>query len=158
MTTPAPDPKDPRFRTFRGAAWVVYLVFAVGFSSLIIYSVFKSVLEMSPGRPATSQVSGEAECLIQARALFTELEQQRRDSTQAPEVTKADARFLKFRIDWLGRKRALEARCGLESRPQLKATFASLERVLDLYTTASVQFAGGVGPTVDELKRQLDGH
>lgn len=158
MTPPAPDPKDPRFRSFRGAAWALYLTFAVGFSGLIIYSVFKSVLEMSPERPPSSEVISEGECLREARGLFNELEYYRKEATASPDIAHADQRFLKVRVSWLKRKRELEARCGLESRAGLKATFASLERVLDLYTTGTVQFASGVGPAVDELKRQLEGH
>ncbi len=151
------DPKEPRLRPFRGAAWALYLTFAVGFSGLIIFSVFKSVLKMTPGHPETAQVVSEAECLRDARGLFVELEQYRKDYASAPDVTHADARFLKFRVSWLERERALEARCAVESRPSLKAAFASLERVMDLYTTSSVQFSGGVGPAVDELKQRLDG-
>lgn len=155
---PAPDPKDPRFRSFRGGAWALYLFFAVGFSSLIIYSVFVSVLKMTPGRPSTSEIVSEGECLRDARVLFTELEQFRKDTTSSPDIAHADQRFLTFRQPWIQRKRALEAKCGLDSRANLKAMFASLERALDLYTTATIQFAGGVGPTIDELKKQLEGH
>ncbi|MGV3619781.1 MAG: hypothetical protein ACO1OB_03130 [Archangium sp.] len=158
MSTPAPDPKDPRFRSFRGAAWAVYLTFAVGFSSVIIYSVFKSVLAMSPERPNTAEVISEGECLREARVLFSELEQYRKDATISPDVAHADERFLKFRIPWLTRKRGLEAKCALDSRANLKAAFGSLEHVLDLYTTNTVQFASGVGPTIDALKLQLEGH
>ncbi|MFZ5442841.1 MAG: hypothetical protein ACOZQL_22740 [Myxococcota bacterium] len=152
----APDPKDPRFRRFRGAAWVAYLVFAVGFSSLIIYSVFRSVLQMTPDTPPASGVSkSETECLEGARALFVELEQQRKNLAEAPVVRGADQTFLHFRVDWLQRKRNLEAQCGLEAREKARLAFASLDRAMDLYTTASVQFTGGVGPTVDELKQRL---
>lgn len=156
MTT-ANDPKDPRFRTFRGVSWVVYLVFSVGFSSLIIYSVFSSVLSMTPETPPALGASmTEGECMSQARALFAELEQQRKALAEAPVVTGADQAFLKFRIDWLTRKRAIEAKCGLDAREKARAAFSSLDRVMDLYTTASVQFTGGVGPKVDELKKQLE--
>lgn len=158
MTTPTPDPKDPRFRSFRGGAWALYLAFAVGFSGLIIYSVFVSVLQMSPNWPVTNEVISEGECLREARSLFNELEQYRKDTTASPDIEHADQRFLKFRVTWLTRKRAVEAKCALDSRAELKSAFASLERVLDLYTTSTVQFASGVGPTVDALKRQLDGH
>ncbi len=157
MSNAAPDPKDPQFRSFRGGAWVLYLTFAVGFSTLIIVSVFKSVLAMSPEQPTTTQVSSEAECLRDGRSLFLELEQYRKDYTNGSDVAHADQRFLKFRVSWLQQKRAFEARCAVESRPAVKAAFSSLERVLDLYTTSSVQFSGGVGPAVDELKQQLDG-
>lgn len=152
----AADPKDPRFRPWRGAAWVVYLVFSVGFSSLIIYSVFKSVLAMTPeSPPAVGASKSEEDCLAEARGLFVELEGQRKGLAEAPVVTSADQAFLHFRVDWLQRKRNLEAQCGLDRREKARAAFASLDRAMDLYTTASVQFTGGVGPTVDELKKRL---
>lgn len=150
-----PDPKDPRFKVARRVTLGVYLTFSVAFSCLIIFSVFKSVLEMSPERPAPAQTSSEAECITEARQLFGELDQRRQLLATGSEVSHADQRFLDFRVQWLQRKRALEARCALELRPSLKETFATLEKVLDLYTTESVQFSGGVGPAVDELKAQL---
>ncbi len=152
------DPKDPRFRPFRILSWSVYLIVSVGFSCLIIFSVYKSVLAMTPEAPkfAGSALS-EEECLQQGRALFAELEQQRKNLAESNDITHADQRFLGFRVEWLKRKRDVEARCGLDSREKVRAAFSSLDRVLDLYTTASVQFTGGVGPAADELKRQLDG-
>ena len=150
-----PDPKDPRFKVARRVTLGVYLTFSVAFSCLIIFSVFKSVLEMSPERPAPAQTSSEAECITEARQLFGELDQRRQLLATGNEVSHADQRFLDFRVQWLQRKRALEARCGVELRPSHKETFATLEKVLDHYTTESVQFAGGVGPAVDELKAQL---
>jgi malate synthase len=137
-------------------SWAVYLVISVGFSSLIIFSVYKSVLHMTPEAPANAgSVLSEDECLQGARTLFTELEQRRKALADEADVTHADQRFLDFRVEWLQRKRNVEARCGLESRERLRETFASLDHVLDLYTTASVQFSGGVGPATDELKKQL---
>ena len=149
------DPRDPRFKVARRVTLGLYLTFACGFSALIIYSVFKSVIEMSPGQPVVSATISESECIAGARQLFGELDQRRQLAATGDDVAHADQRFLEFRLNWLERKRSLEARCSLESRPSLKETFATLEKALDLYTTESVQFAGGVGPTVDELKAQL---
>lgn len=151
------DPKDPRFRPYRGLAWAVYLTVAVGFSSLIIYSVFKSVLTMTPDAPTSvGSPLDEAQCLARAKTLFDELEVHRKSLADAPDTSRADQAFLDFRLDWLKRKRDTEARCGLDARPRAQKAFASLERVLDLYTTASVQFAGGVGPAIDEFKSVVD--
>lgn len=150
-----PDPRDPRFKVARRVTLGLYLAFSIAFSCLIIFSVFKSVLEMSPERPVSGQISSESECIADARGLFGELDQHRQLLASGPEVAHADQRFLEFRVQWLGRKRALEARCALDARPALKETFVTLEKVLDLYTTESVQFAGGAGPTVDVLKAQL---
>jgi hypothetical protein len=151
------DPKDPRYRPYRGVAWVAYLIFAVGFSSLIIFSVFKSVLSMTPEPPAYAGAPlDEAQCLNEARNLFTELEARRKGLGDSKEIVKSDQAFLDFRLEWLTRKRSVEARCGLDSRPRTKAAYDSLDRVMDLYTTASVQFAGAVGPATDEFKKLVD--
>ncbi len=149
------DPRDPRFRSARRVVLGLYLAFAVLFSCLVIFSVFKSVLAMSPSRPAATGQLSEVECTTGARRLFYELDHRRQQAAQGKDVAHADQGFLEFRIEWLTRMRALEAQCGLEARPSLRATFGALERVLDLYTTSSVQFAGGVGPAVDELKSRL---
>ena len=152
MNAPANDPKDPRFRAFRAVSLGVYLVVTIGFSSLIIFSVYSSVLRMTPDRPPASDVQPEADCLKGARALFSELEEQRKLQGLEADVRHSDQRFLQFRVEWLKRKRALESHCALESRENVRDAFSSLDRVLDLYTTASVQFSGAVGPTVDKFK------
>ena len=70
-----------------------------------------------------------------------------------------DHRFLDFRGDWLTRKRRLESGCGLErpERRALKATLDRMEALVDLYTTASVQFAGSLGPAIEAVRGQLEG-
>ena len=156
MNAPAADPKDPRFRSFRAMLLGVYLVFTIGFSLLIIFSVYRSVLRMTPDRLPVGQTQPEADCLRDARLLFGELETQRKLQGDQPDVAHSDQRFLQFRVEWLTRKRALESRCGLESRKGVKKAFDSLDRVLDLYTTASTQFSGGVGPALDDFKKQVD--
>jgi hypothetical protein len=151
----ADDPKDPRFRPFRAVSLGIYLVVTIGFSCLIIFSVYRSVLSMTPERPPVGELRSEEACLADARSLFAELEQQRQQAvTQA--VARSDQRFLKFRVEWLTRKRGFEASCGLENRDQVRKAFSLLERALDLYSTASVQFAGTAGPTLDELKELLE--
>ncbi|MEW5740472.1 MAG: hypothetical protein AB1938_16210 [Myxococcota bacterium] len=152
------DPKDPRFRPYRTVAWALYLLLAVGFSSLVVFSVFKSVFAMTPDRPEPSgQALPVVQCTAGARALIDRLEVQRRGFSDN-EPTKADQRFLEFRVGWLKDKRALEAQCGLSEpgREKLSAAFGKLERLVDLYTTASVQYAGAVAPTLEALKRDLD--
>jgi hypothetical protein len=149
---------DPRFRPFRAVAWAFYLVVAVGFSSLIIFSVFKSVFQMTPDRQRPSpDVLTVTQCVNGAKAMFAELEQERANHAE-PSSTAADRRFLEFRIDWLSRKRRLESECAIDApdRTALKAALATLDHVLDLYTTASVQFASGVAPSVERLRAELD--
>jgi hypothetical protein len=152
------DPKDPRFRPFRIAAWALYLLVVVGFSSLVVFSVFKSVVAMTPDRPApAAHARPISECAAGARTLIERLEAQRRAFSEA-EPTKADQRFLEFRVAWLKDMRALEAQCALREpgRQKLAAAFSELERLVDLYTTTSVQFAGAVAPTLEALQRHLD--
>jgi len=152
------DPRDPRFRPFRAAAWAVYLVVAVGFSALIVFSVFRSVIAMSPERPAArGQALSPAECVEAARGLLERLDAQRRAFSD-PDARKADQRFLEFRTGWLSDKRALEARCALEDpgRRKLARAFGELEQLLDHTTTSSVQFAGAVAPTLEALRTELN--
>ncbi len=149
------DPKDPRFKVARRVTLGIYLAFSVTFCCLVIYSVVTSVLAMSPSSPPQGELLAEAQCLADLRSLYLELDERRKKASEGSDVAHADQRFLSFRLDWLNRLRALEAGCGLDSRRELKDTFSRLEHVLDLYTTTSVQFAGQVGPAVDELKGRL---
>jgi hypothetical protein len=155
MSAPA-DPRDPRFRPYRAVSLGIYLVFTIGFSCLIIFSVYRSVLRMTPDRPPAGELQSEQQCMRDLRGLFDELEAQRMSQGNQPDVVHSDQRFLQFRVEWLKRKRALESRCGLESREHARAAFSSLDRIVDLYTTTSVQFSGQVGPTVDVFKKQLE--
>ena len=149
---------DSRWRAFRVGALGFHLVFSVGFSVLVTYSVFKSVLEMSPGpaRPGP-QIFTHSQCVKGAKAMLDELEGQRRAYTSGS-AAQADHRFLEFRIDWLGRKRRLESGCGLEKedRGDLKELFGELDGLVNLYTTESVQFAGSIGGEIDRAKRLID--
>ncbi|HEY0882338.1 MAG TPA: hypothetical protein VGD87_12435, partial [Archangium sp.] len=125
MSTPA-DPRDPRFRAFRGAALGVYLLFTVTFCVFIIVSVYRSVLGMTPDeQPPAGEVLSEEQCFTQLRGLFTELEGARKELGEQALVVKADSRFLQFRVEWLRKKRVLEAQCGLQSREKARAAFAS---------------------------------
>jgi hypothetical protein len=137
----------------------LYLVFAVTFSALIIYSVIRSVLAMTPPQVQPGrEVYTQGQCVAGARALFAELEAERRGFSEGGGGS-ADHRFLEFRGDWLTRKRRLEAGCGLErpERRHIREVLESLEGLVDLYTTASVQFAGSLGPALDRVQGQLDG-
>jgi hypothetical protein len=147
-----------RYRPFRTAALAIYLVFAVTFSALIIYSVIASVLGMTPAHPGASpEVYTAAQCTAGARALLEELDQERRGFAEGDPAW-ADHRFLEFRGDWLLRKRRLEAGCGLErpERQALRDALEEMEGLIDLYTTASVQFAGSLGPALKQVRGQLE--
>ncbi len=127
-------------------------------SILIIISVVRSVVAMSPGRPPTPEkVLTVRECLDAADTLFREVEEHRRKLTDQPSARKADEAWGRFRVDWLSRKRQTESNCALESRSrtQVQKVYGRLERVMDLYTIHATQYAGEIGLTVDELKESI---
>lgn len=150
--------QDVRFRRFRAVSLAVYLVFTIGFSSLVTVSVFRSVFAMSPKPPAVAQALSMQECAAKARSLFDELDGHRRNLSQQPEVVSSDLRWSRFRLDWLTRTRQVEAQCSLHeaSREKLKIAFRELDHLLDLFTVHAVQFAGEIGPSLDATRRALD--
>jgi len=152
------NPKDPRYRPYRAAMWAIYLVVAVGFSLLVTVSVWMSVREMTPSFPETvAQPLDAAACVVEARKLFDELEARRQGLALEEKPSESDLRWTRFRVEWLNRERGLEARCSPHQpgREKLEVMFARLNRVLDLYTTSAVQFAGALGPYVEELRQSF---
>ena len=139
-------------------AQALYLVFAVGFSSLIIFSVFRSVFAMSPKAPAVAQTLSMQECATRARSSFEELDANRRNLSTQPNAVASDLRWSQFRLDWLTRTRQLEAQCDLQdpARAKLQAAFEQLDHLLDLFTVQAVQFAGEIGPSLDATRLALD--
>ena len=160
MARQAPQPSnDPRLRPFRVAAYSGYLVVVIGFCLMIIVNVFRSVFSMSPGhRPPAEPTLTVRECLDGAEGLWRQMDEHRRDLTRQSPVRDADAEWSRFRVGWVERLRDLESRCAVEShsRESLKGVFQRLDRLMDLYTTHAVQFAGEIGGSVDELKKALD--
>lgn len=151
-----------RLRPFRGLAWAVYLVVAVVFSLAITINVVRSTLAMTPERPppSTAKLSPE-ECVATARALLAELDARRNALSAPPDggaVRRADIDWTMFRIDWLVRENDAESRCVGEGpdRESMRDVFRGLDKVMDLYTTHAVQFAGEVGPTLDTLRADLN--
>lgn len=151
----APAPADPRFRPFRGLAWALYLVVAVGYSCLVIFSVTKSVLAMSPGRPEGGATLPVEACAGRLAELFSEVERERQALERVDSAT-ADARWLTFRNEWMVRARQLESICAVEepSRAGLKATFAALHAVMDHATVSATQLSGQLGPALDAFRAQ----
>lgn len=144
-------------RVFRVITIGAHLLFSTAFSGLIIYSVFKSVLEMTPGRvPPGPEVYSLSQCVQGGEALLDELDRQRRAFGEGV-AAQADRRFMDFRADWLTRKGRLEAGCGLErvERGALRDFMRALDGLVDLYTTESVQFAGSLGIEVDRARALL---
>lgn len=156
----APDPKDPRFRAFRGGAWAVYLVVAVGFSLLVTYSVTRSVWLMTPGRPAaTARLELDA-CRELAHGLAAQLEARRKGLSELDGGFAAfNRQWADFRLQWLNELRQTEAQCDVDdpARRSLRLAFARLEQVADAYAIHATQFAGQVHPAVRAFERALDG-
>lgn len=156
----APD-NNARYRPFRGLAWGFYLLVAVTFSLAITVNVVRSTLAMTPDRPPPStELLSPEECVLRARALWTELDQRRNSLSDPPDagsVRRVDVDWTQFRIEWLTRHNETASRCGAEGtdREVLRKIFKELDTVMDLYTTNAVQFAGEVGPTLDALRADL---
>src|SRR6185295_12390785 len=149
---------DPRYRPFRIGAYALYLVVVSAASLLIIKSVVSSVIRMTPGRkPPAEQTLTVAECLQRAEALFQELESERAKVAASVPAAHSDLTWEQFRVGWIERYRDAEARCALESRSRgsLREVYDRLSRVMDLFTTSAVQYAGETGGAVDALRESL---
>jgi hypothetical protein len=148
---------DKRLRPYRALAWGGYLTVAVGFSSLVIYSVTKSVFEMSFSQPTAPEMLSSEACAQQLKTRFDELENQRHQLTQE-QVSLADQRWLVFRNAWMLRMRELEAAClrDHQDRAALGSAFISLHRVMDVATVEATQVAGQMGPALDIFRDRLE--
>ena len=134
--------------------YAVYVAVAGIFCVFVGISVIRSVIEMSPravGRPGALLPAHQ--CVAEAEALWRILDEERKEFTRSQPARRVDEEFSHFRVDWLRRFRELEGRCVVAApeRRSLREVFARLERVMDLYTTHAVQYAGEVGPAVDAL-------
>lgn len=153
---PDADPrKDPRFRTFRAAAYGVHIAVSTAFCLWLIINVSRSVAAMTPGRrPPAEQALTYRECLDAAQGLWTELETKREALVRVEPASDADQEWIRFRTAWLEKLRERESQCALGSREraELRAVFERLERVQDHYTIHAVQYALEVGGGVDALQ------
>jgi len=150
--------RDPRYRPFRVAVLLVYLVVVSLFCILITYSVARSVRSMSPRRePVRTSTLDRAACGARAASLLDELEGQRRSLTGIVPASTADASWMSFRVEWLDRLRQAERSCGVGApdRADLRRLFRELEHLEDLYTTSAVQYAGEIAPALDGFRRSL---
>lgn len=153
------DPKDPRFRGFRTAVYGVYFLVVGVFCVLIVWSVFRSVIAMSPSRPRDLEgVLTVRECVSELDRMWGRLDDQRKRFSDEKPSEKVDERFTRFRMEWIKELRELEGRCAVESnqRVELKRAFRRLEGLMDLYMTHAVQYAGEVGPAVDAFDKALE--
>jgi len=149
---------DLRYRPFRIGAYALYLVVVSAVSLLAIKSVVTSVIRMTPGRkPPAEQTLTVAECLQRAEALFQDLESERAKVAASVPAARSDQAWEQFRVGWIERYRDAESRCALESRSRtsLRQVYDRLSRVMDLFTTSAVQYAGEAGGAVDALRESL---
>ncbi len=159
VANPKIDPKDPRFRRYRVTAYSVYLVVVTVFSLGIIASVFRSVADMSPRRPAESAgVLTPRECGEGLEGLWQRLESERRVWSEQQPAHGADDRYTIFRNGWMREFRELEGKCAVDARSRsgLKTAFRRLEEVQDAYTILAAQYAGHTGPKVEGFVQALE--
>jgi hypothetical protein len=150
--------QDPRYRPFRIAAYALYLVVVSGFSLLVIRGVYGSVVAMTPrALPAAEVTLSVRECLERAEGLFGDMQKEHAKLIDTVPAAQADDVWDQFRVGWMERYRTAEASCALgsQSRARLRAVFEKLSRVMDLYTTAAVQYAGAMGGAIDGLIASL---
>lgn len=151
--------RDPRYRPFRIAAYALYLVVVVGFCGMLIVSVVRSVIAMTPEVARGGQrVLTVQECMDQATALWQQLDAQRQQLSQGVPAKTTDEKWSSFRVRWLGQLREVQSLCALESRARrpLRKAFEALEHLQDLYMIHAVQYAGEIGPTLDEFRGALE--
>jgi len=158
-THPPEISRDPRYLPFRVAAYALYLVVVIVFSTLLISSVVRSVIAMTPGQSSTAgPVISVRACADRADDLWQQLDRQRQAlSSESPAGATAQ-RWSEFRVAWLQRLRDAESSCALptHSRRRLKTAFDRLEHLQDLYMTHAVQFAGEIGDTLDSFRLSLE--
>ncbi len=145
---------EPNFRPFRLVLWVFYFVFTVTVALLVTYSVFKSTMELSPGRPAPQRELSVSECSVAASALIDSLETSRQQFASEPDPGE---KFVEARVGWLKLKRQLEADCRIDDsdRASLKGAFDALESLVNAYTTHAVAFGSEVTPEMKATRRAL---
>jgi hypothetical protein len=150
----APKARNARYRPFRALALGIYLVVVVTFSVLVIVSVVRSVLVMTPRKPltATERLS-PAECAVRAQELYEQLETRRQDLSAVQPAAEASLRWTSFRVEWLNGLRQTEASCAEDALR--RDVFSQLETLENLYTTSAVQYSGEMGPAVDAFRRAL---
>jgi hypothetical protein len=138
--------------------WALYVAFASFIGICTTVSVLRSVQSMTPDRPPRDSPPLDPEaCRALAEQLYAELDVRRQKLSSAQPVRLVDADWTQFRVGWMNAFRAAEARCDVDAkeREQTRKIFASLEKVADRYTVHAVQFAGEVGPALDDLHAAL---
>lgn len=134
--------------------YALHIAVAAVFAVFVSVGVIRSVVEMSPravGSPGA--LLPPRQCVAELEGLWRVLDEERKEFTRSQPARSVDEEFSHFRVEWLRRFRELEGRCVADTaeRRPLREVFGRMERVIDLYTTHAVQYAGEVGPAVDAL-------
>ena len=154
MASDVPKVRNARYRPFRALATGVYLVVVVTFSTLVIVSVVRSVLQMTPHQPLRAEVTlSDKECARRAQQLYEALEMQRQGLSAVQPAAEASLRWTGFRVAWLNGLRQTQASCASDTLG--RDVFSQLETLENLYTTAAVQYSGEMGPAVDAFRLAL---
>ncbi|HMK74029.1 MAG TPA: hypothetical protein VK454_11865 [Myxococcaceae bacterium] len=150
--------RNARYRPFRTVAFGAYLAVVTAFCWLVVVSVVRSVLEMTPRRPLdVSERLEVQECAARALDLYEELEARRQGLSAVKPAAEASHQWTDFRVEWLNRLRQAEASCEVDAkgRENVARVFRRLENLEDLYTTSAVQYSGEMGPAVDGFRAAL---
>ncbi|MGO8970021.1 MAG: hypothetical protein ACLQDQ_10685 [Myxococcaceae bacterium] len=154
MASEAPKVRNARYRPFRAVALGAYLVVVLTFSTLVIVSVVRSVMEMTPHQPLNApERLSTAECARRAQQLYEQLETRRQGLSAVQPAAEASLRWTAFRVAWVNGLRQARASCAEDS--QRRDVFQRLETLENLYTTSAVQYSGEMGPAVDAFRRAL---
>jgi hypothetical protein len=148
---------EHQFKGARRFALAVYLVVAVGYSCAVIYSVFRSVFQHSPGRQAATAVVADANlCRTEFTALFSQLRAERQQ-LYALKSEALERTWMSKRLELLTHKRALESACdiGKSAAPELNEASARLESLIDATTIAATQFANQLAPLESQFLRAV---
>ena len=154
MARNPPKVRNARYRPFRAVALGIYLLVVITFCTLVIISVVRSVLEMTPRKPpnAAEHLSAQ-ECAARAQELYEQLEARRQNLSGVVPAADASLRWTQFRVEWLNGLRQAQASCGED--PLQRTVFDRLETLENVYTTSAVQYSGEMGPAVDSFRRAL---
>jgi len=154
VSSDSPRGRNARYRPFRAVALGAYLVVVLTFSGLVIFSVVRSVLDMTPHQRlnAGEKLSAQ-QCAARAQELYEMLEARRQGLSSVEPAADASLRWTAFRVAWVNGLRQAQASCTEDSLG--REVFSRLETLENLYTTAAVQYSGEMGPAVDAFRREL---
>ena len=150
--------KSGRLGPFRTLAFALHLAAVGAFCLLVIVSVVRSVIAMSPPKLSpTPTTLSYSDCLERAQVLWIDLENHRQMLSLHKPVTLAAQSWPEFRLAWIQRLRGLESECSRPTldRKAINSVIEQLERVQNLYATHATQYAGEIGPAVDALNALL---